>query len=126
MRKLKLLLAACALFGVTATVWAQKDVTSLYITNATLSNGTNGWTVSNFNTPVNALHQNVNNDKVYSNATIGYASEAYAGWGSLEKTSYSLTQIITLPAGNYTLVNYSFFRQGEAHNTNPEKSLAFL
>ena len=41
MRKLKLLFAACALF-VTAGVQAQKDVTSQYITNATLSDGTNG------------------------------------------------------------------------------------
>lgn len=34
MRKLKLLLAACALFGVTATTWAQTDVTRDYLSNA--------------------------------------------------------------------------------------------
>ena len=111
--KRKLLLAALALIGL-SSAWAQKDVTSQYITNATLSNGTTGWTVSNFNAPVQG------------NNTTGYASEAYAGWESLEKTSYSMTQKITLPAGNYTLVNYSFFRQGQAYNTNAEKSLAFL
>lgn len=113
MRKLKLFFAAAALlFGVGAQ--AQKDVTSQYITNATLSDGTNGWTVSNFNAP-----QRGNN-------TVGYASEAYAGWGGLDKTSYSLTQNITLPAGHYTLVNYSFFRQGQDYNTNSTKSLAKL
>lgn len=105
-------MAACALFATTG-VYAQKDVTSQYITNATLSS-LNGWTNVNFNTPVKG------------NNTTGYASECYAGWGTLEKTNYSLTQKITLPAGNYTLVNYSFFRQGEAANTNPTKSLAYL
>ena len=50
MRKLKLLLAACALF-VSAGMQAQKDVTSQYITNATLANGTTGWTNVNFNAP---------------------------------------------------------------------------
>ena len=123
--KRKLLLAMLCIVGC-LSVHAQKDVTSQYITNATLSNGTSGWTVSNFNGPVNGLHQNVNNDKIYSNATPGYASEAYAGWGNLEKTSYSLTQKITLPAGNYTLVNYSFFRQGQNYNTDASKSLANL
>ena len=39
MRKLKLLLAAAALFGV-STAWAQTDVTSEYLTNADFSQGT--------------------------------------------------------------------------------------
>lgn len=39
MRKLKLLLAACALIGASA-VWAQTDVTSQYLTNADFSKGT--------------------------------------------------------------------------------------
>ena len=111
---MKLLLALIALFLGTTASWAQKDVTSQYITNATLSNGTTGWTNENFNTPVRG------------NNTVGYASECYAGWGSLEKTSYSLTQKITLPAGHYTLVNYSFFRYGLNADTDASKSLAFL
>ncbi len=92
---------------------AQKDVTSTYIKNATLSS-LDGWTNVNFNTPVKG------------NNTTGYASECYAGWGSLEKTEYSLTQKITLPAGNYTLVNYSFFRYGLQADTDASKSLAFM
>ena len=99
---------------VTDTLFAQKDITSQYITNATLSNGTTGWTVNNFNAP-----QRGNN-------TVGWASESYAGWGSLEKTSYGLTQNITLPPGSYRLVNYSFFRQGLAYDTDANKSLAYL
>ena len=126
MKKLKLFFAAFALLLGVSNVMAQKDVTSQYITNATLSNGLTGWTVSNFNAPVNGSHRNVNNDKIYSNATVGYASEAYAGWDKLSVTSYGLTQTIKLPKGHYTLVNYSFFRQGQGYNTNPTKSLANL
>ena len=111
--KRKLLFAIVALLCSVAT-WAQKDITSTYITNATLSNGTTGWTVSNFNTPVRG------------NNTVGYATESYAGWDNLSVTSYSLTQSITLPAGNFRLVNYSFFRQGLNFDTNKEKSLAYL
>lgn len=102
------------LIGLCGNVDAQRDITSQYITNATLANGNMGWTVSNFNAP-----QRGNN-------TVGYASEAYAGWGSLDITSYSMTQNITLPKGSYRLVNYSFFRQGVRYNTDASKSLAYL
>ena len=96
------------------SMWAQKDVTSTYITNAKLSDGTNGWTVVNFNTPKKG------------NNTEGYASESYAGWDALEKTEYSMTQKITLPAGNYTLVNYSFYREGQNADTDAATSRAVL
>ena len=107
-----LLVAATLMAG--TSVWAQKDVTSQYIKNATLSNGLNGWTAVNFDNP-----QRGNN-------TVGYACEAYSGWGSFDVSSYSLTQNITLPKGNYTLVNYSFYREGETVDYNPEMSRAFL
>ena len=119
MRKLKLLLAACALL-VSAGMQAQKDVTSEYITNATLSSFTEnplvitGWTNVNFNTP-----QQGNN-------TTGFASECYAGWGNLDVKNYSLTQTITLPAGHYTLVNYSFYRYGLNADTDASLSYASL
>lgn len=107
-----MLVAAALTMGMGAQ--AQKDVTSQYIVNAKLSDGLNGWTNVNFNDPVRG------------NKTAGYASESYAGWGSLEKEAYSLTQKVTLPAGHYTLVNYSFFRYGVSYNTDASKSLAFL
>lgn len=119
MRKLKLLIAACALL-VCAGVQAQKDVTSEYITNATLSSFTEnplvitGWTNVNFNKP-----QQGNN-------TTGFASECYAGWGNLDVKNYSLTQTITLPAGHYTLVNYSFYRYGLNADTDASLSYAKL
>ena len=127
MKHLRLLtIAVLALFtGLTA--FAQRDVTSLYITNATLSDGTNGWTKTfskrwETNDPKDAFSESTR-----GNNTTGFATEAYAGWGDLIQTEYSMKQTITLPAGHYTLVNYSFFRQGDAddpdHNS---KSLAYL
>ena len=112
--KRKLLLAALVVVGC-LEIQAQKDVTSQYITNATLSNGTTGWTVTN-----------KNDGPAQGNNTTGYAMEFYAGWNALNVTSYSALQTITLPAGNYTLVNYSFFRQGQNYNTDSNKSLAKL
>ena len=45
------ILAAIMLTGFAGNVMAQRDITSQYITNATLANGTSGWTVNNFNSP---------------------------------------------------------------------------
>ena len=114
MKRKTLLLAIAMIVCAFGNLYAQKGVTSQYIKNATLSNGTTGWTNVNFNTPVKG------------NNTVGYASECYAGWSDLEKDNYSLTQTITLPAGHYTLVSYSFFRYGLNADTDPSKSLAFL
>ena len=113
MRKLKLLIAALALVGGSSVVNAQKDVTAQYITNATLSS-LDGWKNVNFNTPVRG------------NNTVGYATECYEGWDKVEKSEYSLTQKITLPKGNYTLVNYSFFREGQNFDTDAATSRAYL
>ena len=117
MRKLKLFVAACALL-LSAGVQAQKDVTSQYITNATLSNGTNGWTKTFTKNQQTSDPADAFSNSVRGNNTVGYASEAYAGWGSLIQTAYSMKQTITLPAGNYTLVSYSFFRQGDANDAD--------
>ena len=97
-----------------ADIAAQKDITNEYIANPTLANGTAGWTVKNFNSPVRGANSGA------------YAVEAYAGWAGLSVTSYSLTQKITLPKGSYRLANNAFFRQGEKYNTNASKSLAYL
>ena len=124
MRKLKLLIAAAALLvGVGAQ--AQKDVTSQYITNATLSS-LSGWTATHTKTTVTNDPADAFTVSTRGNNTVGYATEAYAGWGSLIQTAYSMKQTITLPAGNYRLVNYSFYRQGGGANDNPSKSLAYL
>ena len=109
-----ILLTFAMVIGFVGNVYAQKDITNIYITNASLSNGTTGWTVNNFKDPKRG------------NNTIGYATEAYAGWDNLDITTYSLTQDITLQPGHYRLVNYSFFRQSEAYNSDKDKSLAYL
>ena len=111
MKQKRHIIAALALIVLTLNVAAQRDITATYITNASLTNGTTGWTINNFNSP---------------SADNGYTAEAYAGWDNLAVTSYSLTQIITLPKGKYRLVNYAFFRQGLTYDINPSKSLAYL
>ncbi len=114
MKTKNFIITLVALLAFAGNAMAQRDITSQYITNAKLSDGLNGWTNNNFNAP-----QRGNN-------TEGYASECYAGWGGLEKTAYSLKQTITLPAGNYRLVNYSFFRYGLNADTDASKSLCNL
>lgn len=123
--KRKLLFAIVALLC-SVGLNAQKDVTSQYITNATLSDGTNGWTKTHTKTTQTNDPADAFSNSVRGNNTVGYASEAYAGYGSLIQTAYSMKQTITLPAGNYRLVCYAFFRQGVSYNTNSSKSLAKL
>ncbi len=126
MKRKFLLLAILMIVGAWGQLYAQKDVTSQYITNAKLENNTDGWTKTfskKYQTtdPADAFSKSVR-----GNNTAGWATEAYAGWGELIQTEYSIKQTITLPKGNYTLVNYSFFRQGQSYNTNSDKSLAVL
>lgn len=111
MKKFLLSLAALVMMGTSA--FAQKDITSTYIQNADFAETTNGWTKVGFNDPT-------------KQANSGTAVEAYAGWGSLDMTEYSITQKITLPAGNYRLTGSAFFRQGGGATDNKTKSLAFL
>ena len=137
MKKLKLITTTFALLLGWSSAWAQKDITSQYITNANLSNGTTGWTVSNFNVPVGGNGNNSGNgvDNIkygwQNNATnsvnvTGAASESYAGWDNLNVSSYSMKQSVTLPKGSYRLVCYAFYREGEAYNTDVNTSRARL
>lgn len=90
-------------------MYAQVDVTSK-ITNADLKDGLNGWTQTEI------THCGGN----------PVACESYAGWGSLERNAYSLTQEVNLPAGEYRLEGYSFFRYGLGYDVQPETSLATM
>ena len=123
--KRKLFLLLCALLT-TVGMWAQKDVTSTYITNATLSNGTTGWTITCTNDGGDGAPANAFSNSVRGNNTVGYATEAYAGWGKVYIHDYSMKQTITLPAGHYRLVCYAFFRWGQNFNTDANKSNAYL
>lgn len=90
-------------------VFAQLDVTD-YITNADFTNGKTGWTDVSFNDPGQ-------NPKVY---------EAYAGWGSLDVKEFSIKQEVVIPAGEYRLDAFGFYRQGGSYDVAPEKSLAYF
>lgn len=127
MKQLRLLtMAVLALFTGLAA-FAQRDVTSEYITNATLTYGTDGWTKTFTKNQATNDPKDAFSESVQGNNTTGWATEAYAGWGSLIQTEYSMKQTITLPAGHYTLVNYSFFRQGDVDDADHNsKSLAYL
>lgn len=111
--KFKHLLTMALLAIGVSNAWAQKDITSTYITNADLATNTSGWTKVGFGDPAKQTNS-------------GTAVEAYAGWGALDLNNYSLTQSITLPAGSYRLTGSAFFRQGLNYNTDAAKSLAYL
>ena len=51
-------------------------------------------------------------------------AEAFAGNPDLDVKAYSLTQEVTLPAGDYRMTGYAFFRQGATYDVAPTKSLA--
>ena len=94
---------------------AQTDMTSA-ITNADLSSN-EGWTIS------------CTAGQAWATQAGGgspFVSEAYAGWGALEMTEFSMTQDITLAKGYYSLKGFAFYRQGENFATNPTKSNAVL
>lgn len=116
MKTKNFIITLVALLAFAGNAMAQRDITSQYITNAKLTESFNvGWTTTNFN-----------GDHTQGNNTEGYAVESYAGWGSVERPSYSMLQNITLPAGHYRLVNYAFYRWGNAYNTDASKSEAYL
>ena len=89
------------------------DYTDL-IVNADFEQNQEGWTLTA-------------NGGNWSNASgEPKAIEAYAGWGSLELTDFSLLQDVTLPAGTYRLDAYGFYRYGIAADTDPSISNANL
>ena len=83
--KRKLFLLLCAVLTMLSAK-AQKDVTSTYITDATLSS-LSGWTVD-YTGSGDYRHFDTT---VQGNNTTGYATEAYAGYNELAYTAYSLT-----------------------------------
>ena len=91
------------------------DLTDQYILNADFKEGLTGWT---------AKVDGGNNWTTFGkNPEV---VEAYAGWNALLMKNYSLTQEINLPAGDYRLEAYAFYRQGQSFDTDKDKSLAYL
>ena len=91
------------------------DITDVYIKNARLLEGANGWNCN----PARSGGDGLNDGK------IGVL-EFYAGWGSLEMTKFEMLQTISLPAGEYTLSSNAFFRYGVAFDTDKTKSEAYM
>lgn len=120
MKKRLLHLLYCFLAGSTAALPTQaqtgpEDITSQYLQSADFSSE-DGW---------------VQNLGEYETTIGGYGfdtelrvAEAFAGNPNLDVTAYSLTQEASLPAGDYRMTGYAFFRQGVAYDIDPAKSLA--
>lgn len=112
MRKLKLLLAVCATMFSVGAMAEDVDYTDR-IQNANLAS-TEGW----------VLGTTGGNWSGIEGSSPSYVIEAYAGWGSLEMTSYSMKQNVTLPSGKYRAEGYAFYRYGLNADTDPSKSYA--
>lgn len=126
MRKLKLLLVACALLGANQ-MWAQTDVTSTYITNADFAS-TDGWTQDHSSGTYWALGNGligtyaVANDKKSTTDATHLNSEYCLGMQCRWSTNYAnFTQMkenATLHAGVYT-ISY------DVQNTNTSTSATY-
>ena len=146
MRKLKLLLAACALFGVTATAWAQTDVTNTYLPNPSFesdgllsaSNGTDpqtmtltGWTQEQ-NDPGNYQDNKICDASTENGSNYGklvtpsdgtYYLFYRHGWNGSNYAKFTSTST-NLPAGNYTLtVDYKMVSGSDNSNNNLNTSI---
>ncbi len=118
-KKLQFLFSMVALMLVATFAQAQEDVTALYVKNADLSSDViktdNGWTCAwrqAYATAPDDSHVNV--------------VEFYAGWGSLEHKEFSVSQNITLPAGDYRIAVNAFYRQGnDGDGTNADRAYIF-
>ena len=120
-KKLLKSLLVAGMLAVGIGVQAKVDVTDTYVMNADLSvdpaTADNGWTLLN----------NWRQDwKAAEDETHVNVVEFYAGWGSLEKTAYAMTQTISLPAGYYRLAVNAFYREGnDGNGTNQDKAYIF-
>ena len=105
-KKLHFLLSLVVLTLFAGMAKAQEDVTAQYVKNADLTADVtakdNGWTCSwrqDYQKATDDTHVNV--------------VEFYAGWGALENTEFSISQTLTLPAGDYRLAVNAFYRHGD-------------
>ena len=109
----KKLLTMAAAIMMAGSMWAQDVDYTSYITNANLASK-EGWTL----TTSGGGWSNI------EGTDPSYVIEAYAGWGSLEMTSFSMTQNVTLPSGKYRAEGYAFYRYGLNATTDPSISNA--
>lgn len=113
--RFKKLLALVVLAICTLNTYAQEEDYTSRITNANMASK-DGWTLS-------ATGGNWSDVK---GSSPSFVIEAYAGWGSLELTAYSITQTVTLPSGKYRAEGYAFYRCGGGATDKPAVSNAYL
>ena len=113
--KRKLLLTIATLLCAVGT-WADEEDYTSYIRNANLESK-DGWTFT-----VTATGSQNWSD--IDGSSPSYVVEAYAGWGSIEISAYSMKQNVTLPAGKYRAEGYAFYRYGLNHDTDASISNA--
>ena len=123
MRKLKLLLAVCALFGVTAG-FAKTDVTSTYLTNAGLAS-LEGWTVLD-GTMGQGGYQDWKNDGDVPVIEFYHTWHQNPNQGAIGSTkTFNFSQKANLPAGYYRLAVNAFYREGGIGNGTNTKSYIY-
>lgn len=88
-----------------------KDVTNLYLVNAAL-NSMEGWTRGGAIPGTHDTSLDVNAIEYYN------AWNANAGAPIGNSKDFSLTQTVTLPAGDYRIVVNAFYREGNGNGTN--------
>lgn len=114
MRKLKLLIAACALLSA-AAMQAKTDVTSTYLTNAGLTSLT-GWTIDTGFGGNGYTDWKTDGDVPVIEFYHTWGSNAGAAIGTTK--TFNFSQKANLPAGYYRLAVNAFYREGNGNGTN--------
>ncbi len=113
-------------FGVKGTrtdtwcIWDNFQITYIptpkpLLVNGDFKDGFEGWT-----TAATGGSWAINNDRE------PVTTETYAGWGNLDLTDFSMSQMVVLPAGTYKLTASAFYRYGVSYDVDPSKSCAKL
>lgn len=120
MKKFRLLAIAFAAIFSSSSLFAQVDVTDMYITNPTLAQSASGWTFGKTGNGNNPATRTADVPVLeFYNAWSGNAG------GSVAEQQFYLYQTVTLPAGSYRLELYGFYREGNGNGTNDNKAYVY-
>ena len=113
MKKFRLLAIAFAAIFSSSSLFAQVDVTDMYITNPTLAQSANGWTYGKTGNGNNPATRTADVPVLeFYNAWSGNAG------GSVAEQNFYVYQNVSLPAGQYRLQLYGFYREGNGTGEN--------
>ena len=120
MKKFRLLAIAFAAIFSSSSLFAQVDVTDMYLTNPTLAQSASGWTFGKTGNGNNPATRTADVPVLeFYNAWSGNAG------GSVAEQQFYLYQTVTLPAGSYRLELYGFYREGNGNGTNDNKAYVY-